>query len=484
MNRPRIVIAGTSSGSGKTTVSIGLMAALTSLGKTVQGYKVGPDYIDPGHHAVATGRVSRNLDSWMFGDNRDPHLGANRVRELFYRSSEDADISIIEGVMGLYDGRDPLSNHGSTADLSEILAAPVILVIDASSMARSAAAVVLGFQKFAPSVQIAGVLVNQVGGPGHYQLVKSAIEQECGIPALGYLAKNDELMIPERHLGLVTALERGDQESMFDTLVEKMLETVDLERILSIANSAADFPEPKTREVFAGAKANPKVTIAIAKDAAFNFYYPENLELLEWHGARLKFFSPLSGDEIPEEADGLYIGGGFPEEFAEKLSKHTELLAHFRERILDGLPTLAECGGFMFLTESITDRQGGTFGMVGLVPAAVKMQSRLAALGYREILGSKDSILLAKGEKIRGHEFHYSTMTYREQVGSADVSDAASHAYEVTGSHGSRPHGSKPEGYCSKSLLAAYTHVHFASNPGAAKRFISICAKYHETRGV
>jgi cobyrinic acid a,c-diamide synthase len=471
MRRPRIVIAGTSSGAGKTTVSIGLMAAFTRLGKTVQGYKVGPDYIDPGHHAVATGRASRNLDSWMLGDNQNPYSGANHVKEVFYRSSEDADISIIEGVMGLFDGKDPLSNQGSTADLSEILSAPVILVINASSMARSAAAIVYGFQKFAPSVQIAGVIVNQVGSLGHYQLVKSAIEQECGIPAIGYLTKNSELQIPERHLGLVTALERGKQSTLFDALVEKMLETVDLDKILSIANHAVDFPEPVS-EIFTGLKTDPKVTIAVAKDAAFNFYYPENLELLEWHGASLKFFSPLLGDRIPDNADGLYIGGGFPEEFAKELSKNQSMLANFRKRILDGLPTLAECGGFMFLTESITDRQGQTYEMVGLVPASVTMQNRLAALGYRDIQGLKDSVLLAKGERIRGHEFHYSTMAFREEL----ASYATSHAYEVTGSY-----GIKPEGYCAGSFLAAYSHVHFASNPDAAKRFISFCAKYqHE----
>jgi cobyrinic acid a,c-diamide synthase len=460
MKRPRIVIAGTSSGSGKTTFSIGLMAAFTRLGKTVQGYKIGPDYIDPSHHTAATGRVSRNLDSWM--------LGENRVREIFYRSSMDADISIIEGVMGLFDGKDPLSNKGSTADLSEILAAPVILVIDASSMARSAAAIVFGFQKFAPSVKIAGVLVNQVGSAGHYELVKSAIEQECRIPALGYLLKNSEFHIPERHLGLVPALERGEQNAMFETLVDKMMETVDLENIFSIANRAEEMPEPQ-KEIFIGVKKAPKVTIAVARDTAFNFYYPENLELLEWHGAKLEFFSPVAGEWIPEGADGLYIGGGFPEEFAGQLSENRGMLSNFHERISDGLPTLAECGGFMFLTESITDRKGMTYPMVGLVPASVKMQKRLAALGYREIQGLKDSLLLMKGEYIKGHEFHYSTMTFRDEF--------IPHAYEVTGSH-----GVKAEGYGVDSLLAAYSHVHFASNPGSAVRFISNCETYREMR--
>ncbi len=460
MNRSRIVIAGTSSGAGKTTFTIGLMAAFIKLGKTVQGYKVGPDYIDPSYHTSVTGRPSRNLDSWM--------LGEDSVREIFYRSSGDADLSIIEGVMGLFDGKDPLSNAGSTADLSAILAAPIILVINAASMARSAAAVVLGFQKFAPSIKIAGVLVNQVGSAGHYQLVKAAIEKECGIPALGYLTKNREIDLPERHLGLIPAIERGEQSSIFDTLAEEIGKTVDLKAILAIASQAQDMPE-LTAKIFTGTKKESEITIAVAKDRVFNFYYPENLELLEWQGARVKFFSPFAGESIPDEADGLYIGGGFPEEYAGELSLNQEMLADFRKRITDGLPTFAECGGFMFLTESITDREGCTHSMVGIIPASVKMQSRLAALGYREVRALKDSFLLAEGERIRGHEFHYSTVEYH--------SDVVPFAYEIDGNK-----GVKKDGYCAKNLIAAYTHLHFGSNPHVVERFITACTEYRAMR--
>ncbi len=456
MNLPRIVIAGTSSGAGKTTFAMGLMAAYRKQGKVVQGYKVGPDYIDPSYHGAVTGRLSRNLDSWM--------LGEDSVREIFYRSSKDADLSIIEGVMGLFDGKDPLSNAGSTADVSALLRAPVILVINAASMARSAAAVVQGFQNFEPSVTIAGVLVNQVGSEGHYQLVKAAIEQECKIPALGYLAKNAHIGVPERHLGLIPALERGEQQQMFDTLATEIVKTVDLEKIFNLASQAPAMVKPRAC-IFTGKKEAPSVTIAVARDEVFNFYYPENLELLEWFGAKIRYFSPFAGDLIPEDAAGLYIGGGFPEEYAGALSAHTEMLANFRTRITAGLPTFAECGGFMFLTRSITDRAGLTHNMVGVIPASVKMQSRLAALGYRDVRAQSDCLLLAQGERIRGHEFHYSTVQYHL--------DAVSFAFEVDGKQ-----GKKADGYQTKNILGAYTHLHFASNRHVAARLIAACSEY------
>ena len=298
MTQARIVIAGTNSGAGKTTVTLGLMAALRRLGLTVQGFKVGPDYIDPSYHTALTGRPSRNLDTWMLA----PHV----VRELFQRGSQGADISVIEGVMGMYDGKDPLSNTGSTAEVSQLLQAPVLLVVNVSSMARSAAAVVLGFQQLEPQVRIAGVIANRVGSKGHYELVKAAIEQVCGVPVVGYLSKQETLQIPERHLGLVPALERGEMAGLFAALADAVEATVDIDRILDIAGQAAPLPAPEPT-LFAGSKREPMVTIAIARDLAFNFYYPENLELLEWYGARLVTFRPLDGESVPDDADGVYI---------------------------------------------------------------------------------------------------------------------------------------------------------------------------------
>ena len=460
--RPRVVIAGTNSGVGKTTLTVGLMAALVRRGLQVQGYKVGPDYIDPTYHSAVTGRPSRNLDSWM--------LSADTVREVFLRSSHTADVSIIEGVMGLYDGKDPRSNLGSTADLSQLLAVPVILVVNAASMARSAAAIVMGFQRFDPGVKIAGVIVNRVSGERHYQLVKTAVEQECGVPTLGYLTEQADLIIPERHLGLIPAIERGELQPLFEQLAVAIEETIDLDQLLQIVHLA---PALAVREpmIFRSQQSGSQVTIAIAKDAAFNFYYPENLELLELRGAKLVFFSPLAGEDIPSGVDGLYLGGGFPEEFAQELGSRPELLKSFRDQIQRGLPTYAECGGYMFLTEAIIDRQGDSFPMVGIIPAKVRMQERLAALGYREVTALTDNVLLPAGCTARGHEFHYSTIEP-----SPDFADVEwPFAYEVQ-SRGSNMR----DGFAKGNLLAGYTHLHFASHPEIADRFIAVCASYQE----
>ncbi len=261
MKRPRIVIAGVSSGAGKTTVTLGVMAALRRRGLSVQGFKVGPDFIDPSYHSAVTGRLSRNLDSWM--------MDHAVVREVFERGGEGADISVIEGVMGLYDGKEPLSNSGSTAEVSLLLHAPVILVVNVSSMARSAAAVVLGFQQLDPAVRVAGVIVNRVGSVGHYELVKAAIEQVCDIPVVGYLARHDDLQIPERHLGLIPALERGELTPLFDALAAAVEETVELGRILQLAQ-ASSLWEASAPQLFVGTPRAPAVTIAVARDSAFN----------------------------------------------------------------------------------------------------------------------------------------------------------------------------------------------------------------------
>lgn len=457
MNQARIVIAGTNSGAGKTTVTLGIMAALKRRNLHVQGFKVGPDYIDPSYHTAVTGYPSRNLDTWM--------MSSENMQEVFYRGSRDADISVIEGVMGMYDGKDPLSNKGSTAEVSQLLQAPVILVVNVASMARSAAAVVLGFQQLDETVRIAGVIANHVGSKGHYNLVKAAIEQMCQIPVLGYLTTQENLQIPERHLGLIPALERGEMDGLFGALADSMEATVDVDRILQIARESIPWKDPEPI-LFAGKMRDAIVTIAIARDEAFNFYYPENLELLEWYGARLVEFRPLYGEPISSEANGIYIGGGFPEEFAAKLSQSSATKDAFRWAIKDGMPVFAECGGFMYLSDMLTDRQGDTHAMAGIIPATVTMQSRVAALGYREVTAQQDTLLLSAGECARGHEFHYSTMDYEQ-------SESWPYAYKTVGLR-----GTKLDGYAQGNLLAGYTHLHFASNPHMVERFIDACSVY------
>ncbi|MDR6999775.1 cobyrinate a,c-diamide synthase [Neobacillus niacini] len=456
MSSRRLVIAGTGSGVGKTTLTIGLMSALKKKGYTVQGFKCGPDYIDPTYHTAVTGRISRNIDSWM--------LDHELVKEIMIRASERADISIIEGVMGFYDGKNPMNNSGSTAEISIITKSPVVLVVNCSSMARSAAAIVKGFQVFLEEANIVGVIANRVGSEGHFKLVKTAIEQECGIPVLGYLQKDSDLAIPERHLGLIPSVERGELDSFFNQLGDLVLETIDVDALFEVAKAS---PLEIKESQFMSRERN-KVRIAVARDAAFNFYYQENLELLEAFGAELIEFSPLKGETVPDNVDGLYIGGGFPEEFAAVLQEKTEVNQSIRAAIEKETPTLAECGGFMYLTESIETTDGKNYEMVGMIPGKVKMQTNLAALGYREITPEEGNFLLEGNLTARGHEFHYSTFQPTTEI---------QHAYQTKGMR-----GFKQEGYMNGNLIAGYTHFHFGSCPHLVENWIKKCKEFQNRR--
>ncbi|KKI90899.1 cobyrinic acid a,c-diamide synthase [Bacillus sp. SA1-12] len=445
----RFVLAGTGSGVGKTTFTIGIMRALMKRGLTVQGFKCGPDYIDPTYHTAVTQRPSRNIDSFM--------MSHETVRAIVARASQDADAAIIEGVMGFYDGKSPLSNEGSAAHISEITKSPVILIVNAASLARSAAAIVKGFQMLDEHSNIVGVIANQLGSKSHFEIVKAAIEQECGIPVIGYLPKGAVPMMPSRHLGLVPAIERGDLDSYFDRLAEAIEETLDIEQLLEMTKTES---LNVAASIFDAQPQRQEVHIAVAKDAAFNFYYEENLELLRAYGATLHYFSPLQNEAVPEKARGLYLGGGFPEEFAEQLAKNEETKQSIRASLKRGIPTLAECGGFMYLTEEIVNRQGQAFPMLGIIPGRVKMQDKLAALGYREITGVSGNFLINEEEQAKGHEFHYSTYE----------GEPASPAYFSKGRF-----RAQQEGYLHKNIVAGYTHFHFASNPQLVKNWLTAC---------
>lgn len=442
---PRLLVGAPASLSGKTTVSLCLMAAFRRQGIRVQGFKVGPDYIDGGYHRAITGRPSRNLDLWM-GDE-------GTVRQVFHSGSVDADLSIIEGVMGLYDGHRPDSDDASSAHVAKALLTPVLLVIDAQAMARSAAAIVKGFQAMDPEVSIGGVIANQVGSERHYHMVRQAIEDVTGVAGLGYLPRHDSLRIPERQLGLFPALERGNLDLLMDNLVAAS-QTLDLPRIYALAGKAPPIPTPPTPGL---RRISGSVQVAVAHDDAFNFYYRENLDLLEQLGATLIYFSPLRGDPIPDGADALYIGGGFPEEFAPTLSRRPGLLAAYRRRIAGGLPTLAECGGFMWLAEGIRTADGRYYPMVGAIPVEVTMTSRLQAIGYRTIR-IRPGVLLPGGSVYRGHEFHYSVVsqTHGESPG-----------YDLTGHT-----GETPSGWGRPGLLAGYAHFYFPSNPEGIRQWL------------
>lgn len=447
----RLTIAAPSSGCGKTTVTLALLAALRRRGVTVAPFKVGPDFIDPGHHARACGRISHNLDGWMCGEQW--------VRKTFAQGCISAELALIEGVMGLFDGAAGDSEVGSTAEVAKWLGSPVLLVIDARAQARSAAALLQGFAQFDPQLQIAGVIFNRVGSPGHAAMLRQAVASIPGLPpVLGCLPRSEELALPERHLGLVTAEDAGCDGAFFERLADWVEAHVDLDALLGVA-----APHPACWQTFLEGegkqvKAGSPVRLAVARDAAFCFYYPDNLELLEAAGAELVFFSPLADEQLPAGIDGLYLGGGYPELHAAGLAGNAGLRQQIHAAATAGLTIYAECGGFMYLSEAI-DQQP----MVGVFPARARMLPRRRALGYREVTLSAASPLGPAGTWARGHEFHYSEM---------ELPDSIPRCYQLTRRQGE---AAGEEGYRLGNVLGSYVHLHFGSNPQLAKHFVEFC---------
>ncbi|MDF9408853.1 cobyrinate a,c-diamide synthase [Pelotomaculum isophthalicicum JI] len=452
MVQARVVIAGVKSGAGKTTVATGLMAALARRGLQVQGFKVGPDYIDPGYHTAVTGRPSRNIDSFL--------LPEETIRELYLRAAATADIGIIEGVMGLYDGRAG-SGAGSTAEVARILKSPVLLVLDAASLGQSAAAMVLGYARYDPRVNITGVILNRVAGERHREILQKAIEEATGIPVVGCLEREADLEMPSRHLGLTPAVEMEDLDKVLDRLAYIVGKALDLDRIITLAERAEELSPPE-RPLFALLPVTGRLPVAVALDAAFNFYYRDALDYLESRGADLLPFSPLTDTRFPAGAAGLIIGGGFPEMFLPELSNNTTLHEDIRQKAAGGLPIYAECGGLMYLCRAIKDLDGKRWPMAGLVPAVCGMQKRLAGMGYREAVTHGSSILGPAGLTVKGHEFHYSRL---------EVEEGYAWAYRLTDNN-------RLEGYASGSVLASYLHLHWAGSPAAANNFLAKCRAY------
>jgi len=470
---PGIVIAGTNSGCGKTTAAMGIMAALAARGLKVQPYKVGPDYIDPMFHTVLTGRDSINLDSWI--------LSEDTVRYLFWKHGRDADIAVIEGVMGLYDGFGGTSVTGSTAHVAEITGVPVILVIDGSAMSLSSAALVKGFAKFNRNVNVAGVIANKVSGPGHFKLIKEAVESYNSIPVIGYLEPMDEVRIAGRHLGLVTAGEIKNIDEIAAILQKRTEKTVDIDMLLYISKKTGEINvnnsvSCRDYENVCGNMDDdaPKLRIAVARDKAFCFYYKDNLELLESLGAELVYFSPLNDKKLPDDIHGLIIGGGYPELWAEDLEKNYSLRADIKRHIENGLPAYAECGGLMYLSESITCKNGKSFGMCSLIPGKCFMTQSLKRFGYVYVKNLEDTVLGQKGSEIKAHEFHYSEI---------HTVDGISGCLEISKRDGGNGDIIKSRwncGYKVKNLLAQYAHLHFWSNPRYAENFVKKCMEHYE----
>ncbi len=487
---PRIVIAGTHSGTGKTTITIGIIVILKRRGLRVQPFKVGPDYIDPGFHTLACGIPGRNLDSVMMGERG--------VRETFERAACKADISIIEGVMGLYDGFSGNDELGSTAQIAKIVDASVILCLDVRAMARSAAALALGYVRFDPTTPIRGFILNNVGSENHYKLVKDAVEHHTGVPVMGGLPKNPEITLPERHLGLVPAWERDTLPESTLGLAELIEAHIDIEKILAQAERAGegalttnefgpegecgariDFssrPEssrPNTEprqtddpDIFPNSACfsnTEAVRIGYALDDAFHFYYQDNLDIFRHMGAELFPFKPTTDEHLPEGVDGLYFGGGYPELCADRLEKNRSMRDEIYRAAEKGLPIYAECGGLMYLMNELLTFDGGSYQMVGVFPGRVVMEKKLTALGYYRGVALADTPIAEKGWSIWGHVFHWSKLEntatdqpfcFRlEKEGKQFVLD----------------------GLLRNNVVAGYFHIHFAGNLRWAERFLALC---------
>mgnify|MGYP001183745982 CR=1 FL=1 len=456
-----IVVAGVHSGVGKTTVATGLMAAFGRRGLRVQGFKVGPDYIDPSYHTAVSGRPSRNLDTWML-----PH-GA--VVELFQRASAGADLCVIEGVMGLFDGRTGGRGAGSTAEVAALLGVPVLLVVDGWKIARSAAAIVSGYRSFDPRVDLAGVVLNRIAGEGHYRAVAPPIEDEAGVPVLGSLGRDERLTLPERYLGLIPTTEGPLAHEYFDALAATVARDLDLERILRIAREPRPGCPPD-QLLFPAARVQPCVRLALARDAAFSFYYEDALDLLRAHGSEIVTFSPLADAALPDGADAVYLGGGFPELFAAQLAANRPMLAALRAAAARNTPIYTECGGYMYAGRSLTDAAGVRHEMLGLLPLDSSMSGSRMTLGYRELRVLRDGPAGPAGMRLRGHEFHWS-------VSEPPLAHDAVYAAALEGG------GERPVGGVRGSVWGSYVHLHLGSERSLASDFVRWCAGASQRRG-
>ncbi|KAA6222606.1 cobyrinate a,c-diamide synthase [Streptomyces albofaciens JCM 4342] len=443
---PRLVIAAPASGTGKTTVATGLMAAFTEAGLTVSAHKVGPDYIDPGYHALATGRPGRNLDAYL--------CGPDQVEPLFLHGSAGADLAVVEGVMGLYDGASGLGELASTAQVAKLLRAPVVLVVDASAQSRSVAALVHGFASWDPGVRLAGVILNKVGSDRHEELLRAALD-EAGVPVLGALRRAPQVRTPSRHLGLVPVAER--QAEAVDSVraqAAQVREGCDLKALLALAHSAPELPgeawDPARAVAQGGAESvTGKPVVAVAGGAAFTFSYAEHAELLTAAGAEVAVFDPLRDERLPAGTQALVIGGGFPEMYAAELSANEPLRRAVVRLAASGAPVVAECAGLLYLSRSLDGAP-----MCGVLPADARMSERLT-LGYREAVALTDNALAVAGTRVRGHEFHRTVL---------EPGAGTSPAWGMT--HPAR----RVEGHVQDGVHASYLHVHWAAEPSLAHR--------------
>lgn len=443
------LLGGVNSGSGKTTVSLALMRALKRRGLVVAPFKCGPDYIDPTFHRRASGRESVNLDCRM--------MGFDSVRRSFHAAASCSQAAVVEGVMGLFDGVSADSLSGSSAEVAITLGIPVVLVVNVRGMAGSIAPLIAGFAGWRNDLRIIGVIADNAGGPNHVRLLADSLEKHSLPPLLGALPRNPEWTLPERHLGLVPELENGKYDAWFDKLADAAEEKINIDLLLECSKMERPcfsfrFPEKK------------KVRLAIARDPAFHFYYSDNLRMLEENGVELVEFSPLNDSVLPEQIQALYIGGGFPEQFAQRLMQNVSMRTAIKKYAERGGIVYAECGGYMYLMRSITDFDGRSFEMCGVIPSDAVMESKLKSIGYRTVRLKSDCIFGKSGAILKGHEFHYSEAAPTGEP----LWDAFDSKDRIVSSGG---------GYRNGNVCGSYVHIHWASAPQAVESFVGAMEK-------
>lgn len=451
--KPTLVIAGTGSGCGKTMLTSALLSAFVQRGLKVQPFKCGPDYLDPLYHTRITGRASRNLDSFL--------LTQDVLQYLFWRAAHDADLAVVEGVMGYYDGVGGTSLQASTLEVAQWLGAKTVLVMDCSGMSLSAAAVLRGFCEFVSDSRIGGVILNRAS-QGLYQLLRDIIEHHTGVRVLGYFPKTPQDAFPSRHLGLVSAAEIADFTGRCQRLAAVAAETIDLDGLMALANEAEPQLWPASPISTVASQAG-SCTIAVAKDEALHFYYQDNLDLLEQLGARLVEFSPLRSQALPPDCAGIYLGGGYPELHAATLEQNGAMRQAIGAAIHSGMPVIAESGGFLYLLDEFAGEERG-YAMAGVIAGGYRQTQRLGRFGYQVLVPTHDNLLAPAGTEIKAHEFHYT--------------EATTNGDSCTAHKPSRPAISWPTVHAGSTLFAGYPHIHFWSQPLLAQNFVAACRRY------
>jgi cobyrinic acid a,c-diamide synthase len=444
-----LLVSGAASGVGKTTVALAIMAGLRRRGLVVQPFKCGPDFLDTGHHTRICGRKARNLDTWMLSEE------ANRC--VLQNAACGADVVVAEGMMGLFDGKSGNTETGSTAEIAKLLKLPVVLVVDAAKTSRSIAAVVLGFEMFDPELRLAGVILNRVATERHYEMLRAAIETSCKTRILGWLPRDPAIAIPERHLGLQGAAEAAvEDDAAIDTLAGLAAKYFDLDSLLNL-QCELDLTQTAKESLPLG----ERVRIGVPSDHAFSFYYEDNLDLLREQGAEIVRFSPLRDRSLPASLDALYLGGGYPELHAERLSSNRQMIEDVHAFAASGRPVYAECGGMIYLSESLKTTDGVTYAMAGVLPLSIQMTAKLVRFGYVTVEFTEDCLLGLKGTTVRGHSFHYSSIVSR-----GDIATSYRLQYSMSGKE-------ELEGFRQGNVLASYVHLHLRANPRIAKDFVA-----------